>query len=242
MILSQWAAFQFYGDVDALAARYDAMTRYAAYLQSRANDRLLSFGLGDWYDIGPNPPGPSQRTSISLTGTAIYYQDLLTLARIAFRLDKPGDAAKFTAEANEVKAAFNRSFYHADTKSYDRGSQDRRCHGSLSVSGSRAGSIRSPRESRCRHSRASRSRHSGRHRLSLCGRCPHAVRPFRRALRHGHPHRLTQLRVPAFQGSNIAHRSLGRQTRPSSQNHFMLGHAEELVLSRSGRHQLRPEP
>jgi hypothetical protein len=123
VILSPWEAYKFYGDPEGLAAHYDSMVRYAAYLKSKSVDRLLAFGLGDWFDIGPRAPGPSQLTSKSLTATAIYYQDLVTLARIASILKKSADSEKYSTEADEVKTAFNRALYHADTKTYDRGSQ-----------------------------------------------------------------------------------------------------------------------
>lgn len=123
IILSPWAAYQFYGDPKGLAAHYDSMVRYASYLKSKSIDGLLTFGLGDWYDIGPHSAGESQLTGKSLTATAIYYQDLVTLARIASLLNKPADAKRYATEADEVKTAFNRALYHADTKTYDRGSQ-----------------------------------------------------------------------------------------------------------------------
>jgi len=123
IILSPWAAYQFYGDAAGLGTHYDAMTRYAAYLKSRTVDGLLSYGLGDWYDIGPKSPGQSQLTGKGLTATAIYYQDLDTLRQIAAVLHKPDEAAKFAREAQEVKTAFNRALYHPDTHTYDRGSQ-----------------------------------------------------------------------------------------------------------------------
>jgi len=123
VILSPWEAYKFYGDIVVLKHQYDSMIRYAAYLKSKSVDRMLAFGLGDWFDIGPHGPGPSQLTSKSLTATAIYYQDLVTLAHIATLLNKPTDARRYTAEAADLKLAFNRALYHADTKNYDGGSQ-----------------------------------------------------------------------------------------------------------------------
>ena len=123
IILSPWAAYQFYGDPEGLAAHYDSMVRYADYLKSKSSNQLLNFGLGDWFDIGPRSPGESQLTSKSLTSTAVYYQDLVTLASIASLLNKPADAKRYATEAGEVKIAFNRALYHAGTKTYDRGSQ-----------------------------------------------------------------------------------------------------------------------
>jgi alpha-L-rhamnosidase len=45
-------------------------------LGTKVNNHILSQGLGDWYDLGPKPPGVSQLTPMGITGTAIYYYDL----------------------------------------------------------------------------------------------------------------------------------------------------------------------
>ena len=62
-ILDPWLAYQFYGDRDVLEKHYGEMKRYAGYLAAKAVDGILSYGLGDWYDVGPRPPGVSQLTS-----------------------------------------------------------------------------------------------------------------------------------------------------------------------------------
>ena len=123
VILSPWIAYQFYGDPAPLRSHYNSMQRYASYLNSRSRDHMLTYGLGDWYDIGPGAPGESQLTSKGLTATAIYYQDLTTLGRIADLLGKPEDAGRYRERASEVKAAFNTHLFHSDTNEYDTGSQ-----------------------------------------------------------------------------------------------------------------------
>ena len=122
-ILSPWEAYRFYGDAEILKDHYDSMVRYAGYLRSRLQDGMLTYGLGDWYDIGPRPPGEAQLTGKGLTATAIYYQDLRTLAAIASLLGNEADAASFGKEAAEVRESFNSHLLHADTATYDRGSQ-----------------------------------------------------------------------------------------------------------------------
>jgi hypothetical protein len=122
-ILSPWEAYQFYGDEEILRDHYDSMVRYAGYLENRLQDGMLTYGLGDWYDIGPRPPGEAQLTGKGLTATAIYYQDLRTLAAIARLLGKEAEAAGFDRQSAEVREAFNRHLLHADTATYDRGSQ-----------------------------------------------------------------------------------------------------------------------
>jgi hypothetical protein len=123
IILSPWEAYRVYGDTEILKDHYDSMVSYAGYLRSKLQDGMLTFGLGDWFDIGPGQPGEAQLTGKGLTATAIYYHDLQTLAAIANLLGKEADAASFGKEAAEVRESFNRHLLHADTATYDRGSQ-----------------------------------------------------------------------------------------------------------------------
>lgn len=122
-LFNPWLVREFYGDASLLAQHYDVMQRYVAYLGSRASDHIVAHGLGDWYDIGPRDPGPSQLTSIGLTATAIYYGDLMILADTARRLGKADDAARYDQLAAQVRTAFNARFFHLDSRRYDTGSQ-----------------------------------------------------------------------------------------------------------------------
>ncbi|MHB8889472.1 MAG: family 78 glycoside hydrolase catalytic domain [Acidobacteriaceae bacterium] len=122
-VLAPWYAYQHYGDRASLATAYPVMQRYVEYLTSRAKDGIVNYGLGDWYDIGPKDPGVSQLTSLGLTATAIYYQDLAAMTRIAEITGHSADAVHYRKQAAEVRAAFNAKFYHANTHSYDHGSQ-----------------------------------------------------------------------------------------------------------------------
>jgi hypothetical protein len=123
VVLSPWTAYEYTGDRRLLADSYEAMARYLAYLRSRLQDNMLSYGLGDWYDIGPNPPGESQLTSKGLTATAIYYQDLATLSQIAQLLNKPADAQSYQKESDAVRTTMNAHLLQPDKGLYDRGSQ-----------------------------------------------------------------------------------------------------------------------
>ncbi len=122
-ILSPWAAYRMYGDVELLRDHYDSMKRYAAYLGTRAEDGMISYGLGDWYDIGPAEPGVSQLTGKSLTATATYYEDLRALTQIAALVGDRRDQEEFAQRAEAVKKSFNQRLFHPQTGEYDRGSQ-----------------------------------------------------------------------------------------------------------------------
>lgn len=122
-ILMPWYLYQWYGDKQAMVDYYPMMQRYINYLKTKANNHILSQGLGDWYDLGPKPPGVSQLTPMGVTGTAIYYYDLKTLEQIAKLIGKPQDAIIYKNLAVEVRKAFNAKFFNVDTKQYATGSQ-----------------------------------------------------------------------------------------------------------------------
>jgi hypothetical protein len=122
-ILAAWQHFVWTGDDRPLVRNYEGMKRYVAYLASRASDDIVGHGLGDWYDIGPKPPGYAQLTPIALTATAIYYEDLGALGRIAARLGRAAAAKRYAEDASRVKAAFNRRFFDPLASVYATGSQ-----------------------------------------------------------------------------------------------------------------------
>lgn len=122
-VVNPWLIYQRYGDLRPLAAHYNTAARYVDYLSSRATGHILSHGLGDWYDIGPNPPGESQLTSKGVTATAIYFHGADILRQAAELLGRKDDAAKWAALAADIRKAFNAKFFNPKTSQYDRGSQ-----------------------------------------------------------------------------------------------------------------------
>ncbi|KAG0624280.1 hypothetical protein M758_3G236400 [Ceratodon purpureus] len=118
-----WQQYEFTGDFELLRIYYDNMVRYVDYLGSRAEGYIVSFGLSDWYDIGPGEPGYSKLTPNGVTGTAFYYQDTVTLAKAAKLLGRSDDAARFLQQAERIRDAFNARFFNPDTHQYATGSQ-----------------------------------------------------------------------------------------------------------------------
>ncbi len=122
-IILPWYLYQWYGDRQVLAENYAMMRRYVAYLGTQAHGHILTKGLGDWFDLGPKPPGTSQLTPMGVTGTATYYYDLTILAQIARLLGKDADAAAYQQLGAAVKTAFNQQYFNPATKQYATGSQ-----------------------------------------------------------------------------------------------------------------------
>ena len=94
---------------------YPMMKKYAAYLERKSQNHILSYGLGDWFDYGPKQPGESQLTPKGLTATAIYYYDVSLLHKMAKVLGKENDAVDFDRCACDIKKAFNHTFFNDTT-------------------------------------------------------------------------------------------------------------------------------
>ena len=99
------------------------MQRYVSYLQGKSKENILTHGLGDWYDIGPKEPGPSQLTPRGITATAIYYYDLSIMKQVAVLLGKQADIQKYDSLSLQVKRSYNAAFFNSNTKQYGTGSQ-----------------------------------------------------------------------------------------------------------------------
>ncbi|WP_138991189.1 family 78 glycoside hydrolase catalytic domain [Larkinella sp. C7] len=115
-ILDSWFLYQFYGDTSVVRKTYRMMTRYADFLERRATDNLLLYGLGDWLDIGKVTP-------TGITATTYYYHAIMALSRMAELIGKPNDAARYRNLAETIKTAFNIKFFNPDKKIYATGSQ-----------------------------------------------------------------------------------------------------------------------
>jgi hypothetical protein len=123
VVIVPWQQYEFTGDDTLLRRYYTNMSRYVGYLQKRASGYILNHGLGDWYDLGPNPPGYAQLTPASLTATAYFYQDAEILAQTALLLGKTNDASHYNTLAGDIRTAFNKLFYSAAKGFYATGSQ-----------------------------------------------------------------------------------------------------------------------
>jgi hypothetical protein len=122
-IMIPWQLYQWYGDRAVLEHHYDTMRRYVDYLTSRSTGQIVSHGLGDWFDLGPGKVGVSQLTPKWLTATGFYFRDTQLVSQFATLLGKNDDAAKYAAQAEKIRTAFNQYLYNASAHSYATGSQ-----------------------------------------------------------------------------------------------------------------------
>jgi alpha-L-rhamnosidase len=108
--------YQRYGDRRVIEENFDGIRRWTDFLTSRAKDGVLSFSkFGDWVPV-EKTPGP-------LVSTFYYYWSAEIVARSAEILSRSEDAQQYHALAAEIKAAFHKRFFDADTGMYANGTQ-----------------------------------------------------------------------------------------------------------------------
>jgi hypothetical protein len=122
-VIVPWLLYKWYGDVSLLEKAYPMMKKYVAFLKSRSTNNILDYGLGDWFDNGPNRPGVAQLTPKALTATAIYYHDVQLLSQIAATLNEKEDASLYSHYALEIHKTFRDTFFNPQAKVYSTGSQ-----------------------------------------------------------------------------------------------------------------------
>ncbi len=122
-VLLPWQIYQFFGDKAVLVDSYDMMKKYAMYLKSKSKDHIVDHGLGDWYDLGPGHPGPSQLTPRALTATAIYYDVVKTVEKTSRLLERNNDIEYFSKLKDSIAVAFNSRFFDSEKGIYATGSQ-----------------------------------------------------------------------------------------------------------------------
>jgi hypothetical protein len=122
-VLCPWMHYQRFGDERVLERHYKGMKAYCEYLAMRSDRGIISYGLSDWYDRGPAPAGHAQLTPDGVTATAVFYQGLRTMARVAEAVGKPRESARFAAAAEKIGAAFRKRFLDRATGRVATGSQ-----------------------------------------------------------------------------------------------------------------------
>jgi len=107
--------YLFHGNTELIETFYDKFMLYLEYCESRAEDYLLNFGLGDWchWDC-------SAATPVEVTSTGYYYQNVLRTALFAELLEKRGDAADCRELAANIRKSFLRKFANGDGSFADR--------------------------------------------------------------------------------------------------------------------------
>jgi len=122
-VILPWYMYEWYGDTASVRKAYPMMKRYVSYLYHMSYENILSHGLGDWYDLGPEFPGEAQLTPKELTATAMFFYDAKLLSKMASVLGEDGDKVFLESLAEEIRISFNNKFLNRETGVYSTGSQ-----------------------------------------------------------------------------------------------------------------------
>jgi len=117
-VMLPWQQYERTGDVAVLRRNYAVMKGYVEHITQNAKNGIAAPGLGDWTGQRASPD-----TALNLVTTAIYYGDVEALAKTAKLLGQFEEATANEQRAEEIRSAFNTTFFHPDTKQYGTGSQ-----------------------------------------------------------------------------------------------------------------------
>lgn len=123
LVILPFMYYDQYGDSTLITDNYEPMRRYVDYLTTRADNGIVSHGLGDWYDYGPWRAGFSKNTPVPLVATAHYIFDLQLLVRAARMTGRTADAEKYSVMLDKTVESFNCEFFKPDSCTYGTGSQ-----------------------------------------------------------------------------------------------------------------------
>jgi alpha-L-rhamnosidase len=119
LTLIPWQIYVHTGDRRVLHENYEAITRHFGYMESMAEDLLVSYGIGDWC-----PPFEGRaisvsmssfKTPVALTDTAYFYQAADLIARMGGVLGRRQDELHYSRAAAQIKQAFRSAFYDPST-------------------------------------------------------------------------------------------------------------------------------
>lgn len=114
-----------YGNLYPLKKHYPFMRKWLSYMREKymKNYILAKDSYGDWCVPPESLQMIRSRDSLrttdgALIGTAYYYYFLSLMQRFANLLDKPAEAKEYAVLSLNIKEAFQKKFYNANTKKY----------------------------------------------------------------------------------------------------------------------------
>ncbi|WP_159951821.1 family 78 glycoside hydrolase catalytic domain [Polaribacter septentrionalilitoris] len=115
-VMIPYFSYVYYGDTTIVKKSWNMMEGWMAYLDEKVQEKgIINGGYGDWC-----PPGGNTQmdTPPALTSTALYYQSLVAMQKMAILLNKDVIAAEYGQKAIFVKEAFHNEFFNEETNSY----------------------------------------------------------------------------------------------------------------------------
>lgn len=115
-VMVPYYSFIYNGDTLIIKKAWSMMVGWMAYVDEKVQvNGIIDGGYGDWC-----PPGGNENmdTPPALTSTALYYQTLLSMQKMALVLGENAAALVYAKRAELVKAAFNKEYLDDAENSY----------------------------------------------------------------------------------------------------------------------------
>lgn len=113
-----WYMWTHYADRRVLQENEPGIKRYVDFLERDAKNNVLQDPFGPWGDWVA-----LQYTPLNYLGDIWYYYDVELLSKIESVLGNSAEAKSYSNLAGQIRDAFNRTFFHADTGEYANGTQ-----------------------------------------------------------------------------------------------------------------------
>ena len=124
-VYATYMLFRRYGDIDAVYRFYPYLQKWVNYTYEKTQrDGILTVDrYGDWC-MPPESPNlihskdPARKTDGRLLSTAVYCDILRMMGEMASHIGNTADATFFARRAAQIKAAYNKQFFNAQTAQY----------------------------------------------------------------------------------------------------------------------------
>ncbi len=107
--------YDYYGDRQTIEKQYDILKKQVDFMHSVTPGHIVENCISDHESIDKKP--------VSLSATAFYYHHLIILKDFAILLNKMDDIKKYALLANDIKAAYIKTFLKPGTGTFDSGTQ-----------------------------------------------------------------------------------------------------------------------
>jgi alpha-L-rhamnosidase len=118
-----------YGDDTAIQAHYPAMKRWVEHMRPMMQNSLMPVDVyGDWC-VPPKSldeilsKDPATKTAPDVLGTTYFYAILRLMSQFAAISGQPQDHQEYNALASQIKTAFNKTLFRAQSHQYSNGTQ-----------------------------------------------------------------------------------------------------------------------
>lgn len=114
-IIIPYYLYKYYGDSEAITRNFDLMEAWVAHECARAEDYIISVGLGDWDP--PEGNGGSRRMPVPHSSTLMFYEISILMSEICTAFDM-GSSEYYASLAEKIKKSFIKHFYNYQEHSY----------------------------------------------------------------------------------------------------------------------------